>query len=83
MPIIPLSIKIITLILGSLIVMSPVVKKESVNMQYRGVVTDQLSKNKQYTKWVDTYKNAHDDAETLCSRTIGNRGTIDVEETKE
>lgn len=73
---IPFGAKLVVLVLGALIVLSPVNVKVT---QYRGVVTDQLTKGKQFTGWYGTYKDAHDAAEKLSKRTIGNRGTIDVE----
>jgi hypothetical protein len=48
--------------------------------KYRGVVKDQLKTlETRYTKWYSTYKEAHNAAEKLCKRTMGDRGTLDVE----
>ena len=48
--------------------------------KYRGVVKDDLkTMETKYTKWYDTYKEAHEAAEKLCKRTYGNRGSLDVE----
>ena len=50
-------------------------------MQYIGVVKDRLqTMEARRTKKYDTYKEAHDAAEKLCERTMGERGTIDVEQ---
>jgi hypothetical protein len=50
-------------------------------MKYRGIVTDDLkSMDDRKTKKYDTYKEAHDAAEALCKRTMGDRGSIDVEQ---
>jgi len=47
--------------------------------KYRGVVKDALKTlETRRTKWYATYKEAHDAAENLCSRTMGSRGSIDV-----
>ena len=49
-------------------------------VRYRGVVEDQMkTMDKRKTKHYNTYKDAHDAAERLCKKTIGDRGTIDVE----
>ena len=51
---------------------------------YRGLVIDQLHVlDTRKTGLYVTYKEAHDAAERLCKRTMGDRGTIDVEESKE
>lgn len=48
-------------------------------MQYIGVVMDRLQELKtRKTKKYDTYREAHDAAERLCKRTMGERGIIDV-----
>lgn len=49
--------------------------------QYRGIVKDDLgTMETKKTKWYSTYKEAHDAAENLCKKTMGDRGSIDVEE---
>ena len=49
--------------------------------KYVGVVKDRLqTMETQKTRGYDTYKEAHDAAERLCERTMGDRGTIDVEQ---
>lgn len=49
-------------------------------MKHRGLVIDECKvMDTRKTKWYDTYKEAHDAAEKLCKRTMGNRGRIDVE----
>lgn len=49
--------------------------------KYIGVVIDRLkSLDTLKTKEYDTYKEAHDAAESLCDCTMGDRGTIDVEQ---
>ena len=56
-------------------------KEESKVEKYRGVVTDSLkSMDTRKTKTYDTYKEAHDAAEKLCKRTMGDRGSISVEQ---
>ena len=46
---------------------------------YKGIVKDQLgTMETRETKLYPTYKEAHDAAEKLCKRTMGERGTIDV-----
>jgi len=48
-------------------------------MRYVGIVKDRLqTMEARKTKKYDTYKKAHDAAEKLCKRTMGERGTIDV-----
>ena len=48
-------------------------------MGYVGIVKDRLQTLKtRKTKKYNTYKEAHDAAERLCKRTMGERGTIDV-----
>jgi hypothetical protein len=50
-------------------------------MKYRGLVIDEIkTMDTRKTKWYDTYKEAHDAAEKLCKRTMGDRGRIDVED---
>lgn len=50
--------------------------------KYQGIVKDQLgSLDTRKTRTYETYKEAHDAAEKLCKRTMGDRGTIEVEET--
>jgi len=47
---------------------------------YRGIVKDQMGTfDTKHTKYYETYQEAHDAAEKLCKRTMGDRGTIDVE----
>lgn len=49
--------------------------------KYIGVVKDCLqTMETRKTKWYDTYKEAHDAAESLCELTMGDRGTIAVEQ---
>ena len=49
-------------------------------VRYRGVVEDQMkTMDTRKTKHYSTYKDAHDAAERLCKKTMGDRGTIDVE----
>jgi len=49
--------------------------------KYIGIVRDALnSLETRKTKLYDTYKEAHDAAERLCKRTMGDRGTIDVKQ---
>lgn len=49
------------------------------NMKYVGVVKDRLKGvEAKRTKKYNTYREAHDAAERLCKRTMGERGTIDV-----
>lgn len=49
--------------------------------KYIGIVKDQLRYLGTYkTKYYSTYKEAHDAAEKLCKKTLGERGSIDVEE---
>lgn len=47
-------------------------------MMYKGIVKDQLGTMERETKLYLTYKDAHDAAEKLCKRTMGDRGIIDV-----
>jgi len=48
---------------------------------FRGLVIDELKTlNTRKTKLYLTYKEAHNAAENLCKRTMGDRGRIDVEE---
>jgi len=50
-------------------------------MKYQGLVIDSLkSLDTKKTKSYDTYKEAHDAAEKLCKRTMGDRGKIEVSE---
>jgi hypothetical protein len=54
---------------------------ESEMTQYKGKVIDQMkTMETRETKWYPTYKEAHDAAEKLCKRTMGDRGTIEVEQ---
>lgn len=47
--------------------------------KFIGVVKDCLkTMEPRKTNSYDTYKEAHDAAERLCKRTMGDRGTIDV-----
>ena len=49
-------------------------------MKYRGIVRDDLnSLDDHKTRWYETYKDAHDAAENLCKRTLGDRGSIDID----
>lgn len=49
--------------------------------QYQGIVKDDLgTMDARKTKWYSTYKEAHDAAEKLCKRTMGDRGSINVEQ---
>jgi hypothetical protein len=49
--------------------------------KFIGIVRDQLhTMEDRKTKPYATYKEAHDAAEKLCKRTMGDRGTIEVEE---
>lgn len=49
--------------------------------KFIGIVRDELEAlDDLLTKKFDTYKEAHDAAESLCKRTWGDRGTIDVME---
>ena len=49
--------------------------------KYRGLVVDDLKTlDTRKTKLYLTYKEAHDAAEKLCKRTMGDRGTIEVDE---
>jgi hypothetical protein len=51
-----------------------------VQTQYRGIVKDDLrTLENKYTKWYDTYQDAHQAAEKLCKRTYGDRGSVEVE----
>ena len=56
--------------------------EEATKMEkYRGIVKDDMgSMESKQTKWYDTYKEAHDAAEKLCKRTMGDRGSISVED---
>ncbi len=48
-------------------------------MPYKGLVKDRLqSLPDRTTKYYSTYKEAHDAAESLCKRTLGARGTVEV-----
>jgi hypothetical protein len=48
-------------------------------MKYQGIIKDRLNTMEdRKTKWYDTYKDAHDAAEKLCKRTMGDCGEIDV-----
>jgi len=54
-------------------------KKREDIMKYQGIVRDQLkTMDDRRTRLYDTYKAAHDAAEKLCKRTMGDRGAIDV-----
>jgi len=47
--------------------------------KYIGIVKDRLQTlETRKTRKYNTYKEAHDAAEKLCRRTMGERGTIDV-----
>lgn len=47
--------------------------------KYQGIVKDQMgTMDTLKTRICDTYKGAHDAAETLCKKTMGDRGTIDI-----
>lgn len=49
-------------------------------MKYQGLVKDQMRElTTKRTRLYKTYKEAHDAAEKLCKRTLGERGTIEVE----
>jgi hypothetical protein len=48
-------------------------------MTYRGLIIDTIhTLDDRKTKWYSTYKEAHDAAESLCKRTMGDRGTIEI-----
>ena len=50
-------------------------------MKYKGIVKDRMgSLDPKETRWHATYKDAHDAAERLCKVTIGERGTILVQD---
>lgn len=50
-------------------------------MKYKGIVKDRMgSLDTKETRWYPTYKDAHDAAEKLCKKTIGNRGTLLVQD---
>jgi hypothetical protein len=52
--------------------------------KYRGLVKDEMDTlETRKTRLYNTYKEAHDKAETLCKKTMGNRGKISVEEITE
>jgi len=52
--------------------------------KFRGIITDQLKTlETRKTGFYDTYKEAHDKAEKLCKKTMGDRGQIEVEEITE
>ena len=47
--------------------------------KYRGIVSDRMGTiEDRKTKFYDTYKEAHEAAEKLCKKTIGERGKINV-----
>lgn len=49
--------------------------------KFRGLVIDDLKiLDTRKTGLYDTYKEAHDAAEKLCKRTMGDRGRIEIEE---
>ncbi|HZK23801.1 MAG TPA: hypothetical protein VFC74_00235 [Oscillospiraceae bacterium] len=49
--------------------------------KYRGIVKDDMGNmESRQTRWYSTYKEAHDAAEKLCERTIGERGSVEVEQ---
>lgn len=81
--------KIILALIGLLVVAQPILPPQNKNMEvaemkYRGIVTDDLKTlGTRKTKWYGTYKEAHDAAEKLCKRTMGDCGSIDVERTEE
>lgn len=57
-------------------------------MRYRGFVRNRLTNELRKTKWYATYKDAHDQAESLGTRLYGRNynwtiDRIDVEEGKE
>lgn len=57
----------------------PLIKKGGGEMKYVGIVKDRLQGlETRKTRKYNTYKEAHDAAEKLCRRTMGERGTIDV-----
>jgi hypothetical protein len=48
-------------------------------MKYQGAVIDGLkTMDTRYTRNYGSYKEAHDAAERLCKKTMGDRGHIDV-----
>lgn len=48
-------------------------------IKHQGQVIDQLkSLSTHKTKWYDTYQDAQIAAEKLCKRTLGDRGTINI-----
>lgn len=50
-------------------------------MKYRGLVIDRMNTlETRKTKYYSTYQEAHEAAEKLCKKTLGERGSIDVEE---
>ena len=54
--------------------------KKSEKKIYRGVVIDEFkTMPTRYTKYYHTYQEAHEAAERLCKRTMGQRGKIDVD----
>jgi hypothetical protein len=56
------------------------VKGETKMTKYRGMVIDELkTMETRKTKWYNIYDDAHKAAEKLCKRTMGERGTLDVE----
>lgn len=49
--------------------------------KYKGIVTDKMgTMDTRKTKYYATYKDAHDAAEKLCKKTMGDRGEISVED---
>lgn len=49
--------------------------------KYQGIVKDRMgTMETRKTKTYATYKEAHDAAEKLCKKTMGERGSIDAKE---
>lgn len=50
-------------------------------IKFRGLVIDQLKTlDTRMTGFYSTFEEAHDKAEILCKKTMGDRGTIEIEE---
>jgi len=51
------------------------------NKKFRGIVTDRMGNlHTRKTGFYVTYQEAHEKAEALCKKTMGERGQIEVEE---
>jgi len=50
-------------------------------LKFRGLIIDELKTlETKKTKFYDSYQEAHQAAEKLCKKTMGDRGIINVEE---